>query len=285
MKIAFDMSLGSFWVVFSKKNQILFIILAHRANLFQHCVEDFTARLLENTILFFNPFRILSEQFPLFWQKKAVGLSKLLPTCLQEQFENKKFLKKNLKFLLSFPETKRTKVWFSSIFFPMGCRKCLLRVHRNFCVEKYFFEKLYSRFQFFCGSWPEKILVYRQAFLSRVVPTAFDLSMDSFWVVFLKKKSDTFYHSRKQSKPFSAFSRFFSNRVVRKNYLYFLFSKKGSKATNTAFTMFKGTVSKKSFFWKKVLSFFYFFGHWAKKLRLFMKVCPVRLSNVCSTCP
>ena len=102
---------------FSKKSQILFEILAHWANPFRHSVEDFWAGLLENTILIFNHFRILSEQFSLFWRKKAVGLSKPLSTCLQEQFENNNFLKKNPKFLSSFPETKRTKVWFFSIFF------------------------------------------------------------------------------------------------------------------------------------------------------------------------
>ena len=88
-----------FWCVhninmrFFLTKKILFSILAHCAIPFRHSFQDFRAGLLENTILFFNHFRILSEQFPLSWQKKAVGLPKLLSTCLQEQFENNIFLK------------------------------------------------------------------------------------------------------------------------------------------------------------------------------------------------
>ena len=86
------------WVIFEnffwKKNQTYFSILARWANPFRHSFEDFWAGLLENTILIFNHFLILSEKFPLFWRKKAVGLLKLLSTCLQEQFENIKTLEK-----------------------------------------------------------------------------------------------------------------------------------------------------------------------------------------------
>ena len=49
--------------------KILFSNLAHCAILFRHSFQDFWAGLLENTILFLNHFRILSEQFPLSWQK------------------------------------------------------------------------------------------------------------------------------------------------------------------------------------------------------------------------
>ena len=84
------------------EKQIPFIILANWATPFWHWVGDFRAGLLENTILFFNHFRILSEQFLLFRRKKAVGLPKLVPTCLQEQFEKKNFLKKSFKFFFMF---------------------------------------------------------------------------------------------------------------------------------------------------------------------------------------
>ena len=135
------------WVTFEnffwKKNQTYFSILARWANPFRHSFEDIRAGLLENTILIFNHFRILSKKFPLYWRKKAVELSKLLFTCLQEQFENNIFLKKSPKFFLSSWETKPTKLLdFSQSFFQWVCRKCFLRVHRNFCVEKYFLKKL-----------------------------------------------------------------------------------------------------------------------------------------------
>ena len=113
----------------------------------------------------------------------------------------------------------------------------------------------------------------------RVVQTAFDLSVGSFWEVFLKKKSDTFYHSRTQSKRFPAFSRLFSSRFVRKNYLNFFnsghwaknfgpFVEKNSKAAKTAFNTFTGTVSKKCFF-EEILKFFLFLRTLSEKTSAF----------------
>ena len=124
VKTAFVVSLLSLREFFFEKDQILFSILAHWANPFRHSVEDFRAGLLENTILFFNHFRILSEQFPLSWQKKAVGLPKLLSTCLQEQFGNNIFLKKSLEFFLFFFRKLSEKIfWIFRNFFPMGLTK------------------------------------------------------------------------------------------------------------------------------------------------------------------
>ena len=76
VKTAFDVSIISLWETFFGKIQILFSILASWANPFRHSVEDFRAGLLENTILFFNHFRIMSEQFPLFWRKKCSRAAK-----------------------------------------------------------------------------------------------------------------------------------------------------------------------------------------------------------------
>ena len=141
---------------------------------------------------------------------------------------------------------------------------------------------LYSRFQFFSGSWMEKNLAYRQAFLGRVVQTAFDLSVGSFWEFFLKKKSDTFYHSRTLSKPFSAVSRRFYSRVVRKkisklliisghwpkNFL-FLSKKLSQRCQNCILRVYRNSLNE-IFPWKKVFSFFYIlFGQWAKKLAFY----------------
>ena len=105
----------------------------------------------------------------------------------------------------------------------------------------------------------------------RVVQTAFDLSVGSFWEVFWKRL-DIFYHSRTLSKPFSAFSQRFSSRVVRRNYLKFwsppdieqkvfaLLSVKCCRATKTAFCVFTGTVWTKKVREKKVWVFLTFSG-------------------------
>ena len=95
----FDVSIISKWEFFLTK-KIFFSIFAHCAIPFRHTLEDFWAGLLENTILFFIHFRKLSEQFLLFWQKKAVGLPKLHSTSLQGQFERINFLKKSPMFYL-----------------------------------------------------------------------------------------------------------------------------------------------------------------------------------------
>ena len=136
VKTAFDVSLISLREFFFEKDQILFSILAHWANPFWHSVEDFRAVLLENTILFFNHFRILSEQFPLSWQKKVVGLPKLLSTCLQQQFENKIFLKKSVEFFHFFRKLSQKNFWIFRNFFQWGWQKCILRVHRNISSKK-----------------------------------------------------------------------------------------------------------------------------------------------------
>ena len=128
-----NVNMGSF---LTKK--ILFSILGHWAIPFRHSLEDFRAGLLENTILFFNHFRILSEEFPLSWQKKAVGLPKLLSTCLQEQFENNIFLKKSLEFFYFFRKLSQKNFWIFRNFFQWGWRKCILRVHRNISWKKCF---------------------------------------------------------------------------------------------------------------------------------------------------
>ena len=139
VKTAFDVSIISKWEIFFEKSQILFGILAHWANPFRHSVEDFWAGLLENTILFFNHFRILSEQFPLFWRKKAVVLSKPLSTCLQEQFEINNFLKKNLSFFYLFRKQSEQKFGFSQ-FFSNGVAESLLFVSiGTFALKNIFF--------------------------------------------------------------------------------------------------------------------------------------------------
>ena len=108
--------------------------------------------------------------------------------------------------------------------------------------------------------------------------TAFDVSIGSFWV-FSKKKSDTLYHSRTQSKLFSAFSRLFSSKVVRKNYLIFCsildferktlasFRKKAARLPRLHSTCLQERFQKECL--EKVSSLFSFFGPLAKKKSAF----------------
>ena len=76
VQTAFDLSMGSFWEVFLKKNQIHFIILAHWANPFRHSVENFSAGLSEKNYLNF-------QSLPDIEQKVFFLLSKKLQQCCQ----------------------------------------------------------------------------------------------------------------------------------------------------------------------------------------------------------
>ena len=84
------------------EKQIPFIILANWATPFWHWVGDFRAGLSEKLAKFLIISGYWAKNVRSFDEKKAVGLPKLLSTCLQEQFEKLFFLKKSLKFLSSF---------------------------------------------------------------------------------------------------------------------------------------------------------------------------------------
>ena len=99
------------------EKQIPFIILANWATPFWHWVGDFRAGLSEILANFLIISGYWAKNFRSFDEKKAVGLPKLLSTCLQEQFEKFFSWKKVSSFFrLFFSETKRTKVWFFSNF-------------------------------------------------------------------------------------------------------------------------------------------------------------------------
>ena len=101
-----------------------------------------------------------------------------------------------------------------------------------------------------------------------------------FRIFFDKKKSDTFYHSRTLSKHFTAFSRIFSSRVVRKNYLNFyylpdierksfaLLTKKMQQGCQNCFLrVYRNSLN--GIIFSKILNFFYLFRTWAKKILAF----------------
>ena len=63
-----------------------------------------------------------------------------------------------------------------------------------------FFKKLYSRFLYFFGNWPEKVSAFRQDLLCRSEKTAFHVSIEIFRGEFVGKK--TFCHFWTMSKNF-----------------------------------------------------------------------------------
>ena len=137
---------------------------------------------------------------------------------------------------------------------------------------------LYSRFQFFSGSWMEKILVYRQAFLGRVVQTAFDLSVGSFWEFFWKKIRYILSFSHTEQTLFGSQSKILQQGCQKKlskfliisghwakRFLFFLSKKLSQCCQNCIPRVYRNSLNE-TFPWKKVFSFFYkLFGHWAKK--------------------
>ena len=142
--------------------------------------------------------------------------------------------------------------WFLSKDFPQDCQNWLLRVHRNPWKKNNFLKKLLVFLSFWeiseknSAFWQKKWQVCENCF-RRV----YGIILSSFFDNKIRY-SLPFSHTE---QTFSAFSRLFFSRVVRKNYLIFFnsghwakkfgpFVEKSSKAANTAFNMFTGTVSK-----------------------------------------
>ena len=192
---------------------------------------------------------------------------------------------------------------FIELTFQFFCQKISHRIVKtesyvstgNLGRKIYFFEKTLAALIVF-GS-ERKNFGLLENFLGRVVQTVFDLSMGSIWEVSLKKKPDTFYYSRTLSKPFSAFSRKFSSRVVRKNYLkfqslpdiepkvFFLLSKKMQQwCQNCILRVYRNSLNE-TFLEKRSSFSFILFGHWAKKFWLFINFFSKELSKVFSTYP
>ena len=156
---------------------------------------------------------------------------------------------------------------FLSKDFPENCQNWILRVHRKPWKENIFFWKNIScpyRFR----KWEKKFRPSRKTFWQGCANCF--RPVDGFILrSFSEKKSDTFYHSRTLSKPFSAFSRKFFSRVVRKNYLnfqslpdieqkvFFLLSKKLQQCCqNCILRVCRNSLNEVSS-WKKVIIFFY----------------------------
>ena len=219
VKIAFSVSIGSFLEVFWKK-KIPVIILAHWATTFWHWVEEFPAGLSEKLAKF-----LINSGY---WAKNIRFLTKKSSRAAETAFymfrgtvwKKNFFLKKSLKFLSSlFSETKRPKVWFFSIF-PTGVVGSVFYVSIGSFASKNIFLNFFHVFNSFPEVDRKKFRPTGKLFWAGLCK----LLSTCQWVhfeIFFEKKSDTFYHSRTLSKPFSAGSRRFLGRVVRKHYLIF----------------------------------------------------------------
>ena len=80
--------------------------------------------------------------------------------------------------------------------------------------EKDFFSGKNYEIIVFWGNWAGKNFDFWQKHFGRVVKTAFDVSIGSFWEVFFGKKILFFHHSCTLSKHFSAISQRFCSSVV-----------------------------------------------------------------------
>ena len=132
--------------------------------------------------------------------------------------------------------------------FPHYCQNRIPHVHRKPWKKITFFEKIVDVLTVFTMS--ERLSALWRKLFGRVVKTAFEVSMGSYWKGIFEKKSDNFYHSRKLRKCFSAFSRRFSSGVDR----------------------------------KKLSKFLIISGHWVKNFRLFVRKIEPGLPELLSTC-
>ena len=152
VQTAFDLSLGSFWEVFLKKNQIQLIILAHWANPFRHSVKIFLAGLLENTIWSFNHCQTLSKMFSFFCQKNCSSATKTAYCVFTGTVWTKKVLEK--------------KSWVFLIFFRRLSKKIL-------APYRFFFDGVVkSVFDISMGTFRRKrisIILFRLSILFRTI--------------------------------------------------------------------------------------------------------------------
>ena len=196
-------------------------------------------------------------------------------------FVMKCFLEKKCEFFFIFVYCTNFSVFLSKDF-PQNCQNWILRVHRKPWKEYIFFEKNVScsyRFR----KWAKKFRPSRKTFWQGCANCF--RPVDGFiFRNFFEKESDTFYHSRTLSKPFSAFSRKFFSRVLRKNYLNFqslpdieqkvflLLSKKLQQFCQNCILRVCSNSLNEIFSWKKVIIFFYIIRTLSEKILAFYQI-------------
>ena len=132
MKTAFDVSIGSFWVVFSEKKIRYSLSFSHTEQTFfgiQSIIFQQGCQKKLSKFLFISGRS--EKKFLPFDEKNAVGLPKLLSTCSQEQFERSIFFKK--------------KSWFSFISSDMSKKSlAFCQISFEWIVKSVFYEPKWS---------------------------------------------------------------------------------------------------------------------------------------------
>ena len=187
VKTAFDVSMGSFWVVFFEKKNRYFLTFSHTGQTFfgaqsiifqQGCQKE-----LSN---FFLTLDIERKSLDLL-SKNAARLPRLHSTCLQEQFERNIFLEKSLEFLFFFRKlSKKTSVLYQSLSDEVV--KCVFYVSIGKFSQKNFSGEIF-KFLNLLRTLTGKNSVFRQAFFGKFEKSAFYVSKDIIWGELFEKKT------------------------------------------------------------------------------------------------
>ena len=173
----------------------------------------------------------------------------------------------------------------SSEYFEQDCRNWNLRVDMKHLKKIKFFEKTLGVFIFSRNE--QKTFKLLTKTFGRVVNTAFDVGIGWFWVVSFAHWANPFRHSVEDfplgmSETRSKFLIFSWHWA--KNFRPFV-KKTEAGLPELLSTCLHEVQFERFVFLKKVLNFFFFFGHLAKILWLFVNFFSMGLSIVYSTCP
>ena len=183
---------------------------------------------------------------------------------------------------------------FLSKDFQQDCPSRDVRFHKKNGREKFYWK--ISMFSIAFQKWAKNFFGFLAKLFWQGCANCFWPVGRFFFRIFWQKKSDTFYHSRTLSKHFTAFSRIFSSRVVRRNYLNFyylpdierksfaLLTKKMQQGCQNCFLrVYRNSLN--GIIFSKILNFFYLFRTWAKKFWLSVSFRSIGLSKVYSINP
>ena len=174
---------------------------------------------------------------------------------------------------------------FLSEYFEQDCRNWNLRVDRKSWKKINFLEKNVGVFFFFRNE-QKSFKIWTKVFFSRVVNTAFDVSIGCFWEVLLAHWANPFRHSV-EDFPLGM-SDIRSNFLIiswhwAKNFHSFV------EKIEAGMPELHSTCLQEQFeryvFLKKVLNFFFLLRTLSEKVLAICQFFPMGLSIVYSTCP
>ena len=225
------------------------------------------------------------KDFAFLTKKKAVGLSKLLSTCLQEQFERNIFFKE--KSWISFVSSDMSKkiLAFCQIYFDWIVKSVFYEPKRT--IRREIFSKKIEKiwvFNSFLDFDQKKKSAFRQGFFGRTEETAVYVSIDKLWGELFGKKNFSlslldneekkFFRCKPQYStcPRNILIKFFSGKNV--NFLLFVywakifgfFKRFPTGLSKLDLSCPQETLEEKYFFWKNCRCY-YRFQKLAKKFR------------------